>query len=494
MSGYIMELRKVVGHRPLLQVGASVIVEDKQGRILLQLRNDNRCWGYAGGSVELDEEVEEAAKRELLEETGLVAEEMTLFGIFSGKDTHYIYPNGDEVSNIDIVFLCKKYSGTLKCQEEEVKDLKFFAIGELPENISPPVRKPIQKWVERKTAIAYLFRKEEPKKITIRNSSRGENDFREALFVEYEKEKLVIKLADNGFTDETHLAMWATIAQKYKELGYYCPQFEKALDGTFPRVSYAGRRCIAYAEEYSLYRSADEIIREKFEESGLVEDGYYRFLRDAVLMNARVAAKHYDFTELPSAYCMFETFEAADEVDEVTENAMLWKKEADKLPEQYQEQVTRIWNNWLDARAQLREIYSQLPTSVFQADINDTNVLLDEDGNFKGIYDFNIGGKEVFMNLIFREAPYVCTRDWEEFDKEDHFSRSIKKVLKLSSEVYEFNELEKKAAPLLYRCIKPLYWQSTDVLKEAGNKESEIQKCLDFIEYEQTREIDFWGE
>ena len=58
MSDYIMDLRKIVGHRPLLQVGASVIVEDEDNRILLQLRRDNHCWGYPGGSVELDEEVE----------------------------------------------------------------------------------------------------------------------------------------------------------------------------------------------------------------------------------------------------------------------------------------------------------------------------------------------------------------------------------------------------------------------------------------------------
>ena len=77
MSDYILDLRKIVGHRPLLQVGASVIVEDETGRILLQLRHDNHCWGYPGGSVELDEVVEDAARRELLEETGLVAGEMS---------------------------------------------------------------------------------------------------------------------------------------------------------------------------------------------------------------------------------------------------------------------------------------------------------------------------------------------------------------------------------------------------------------------------------
>ena len=104
MSSYIMDLRKIVGHRPLLQVGASVIVEDDKGRILLQLRKDNGCWGYAGGSVELDEEVEEAAKRELFEETGLIANKLSLFGVFShgrlsGDLLHYaLYPNADDVA------------------------------------------------------------------------------------------------------------------------------------------------------------------------------------------------------------------------------------------------------------------------------------------------------------------------------------------------------------------------------------------------------------
>jgi 8-oxo-dGTP pyrophosphatase MutT (NUDIX family) len=146
MSNYILELRKLVGHRPLLQVGASVIVEDSDGRILLQKRKDNHCWGYAGGSVEIDEKVEDAAKRELFEETGIVANTLELFGVFSGTETHYIYPNGDEVSNVDIVYLCKNYSGVLIAQENEVEDLKFFHLNELPENISPPIREAFNKW------------------------------------------------------------------------------------------------------------------------------------------------------------------------------------------------------------------------------------------------------------------------------------------------------------------------------------------------------------
>ena len=60
MTEYIKYLRAYIGHQPILQVGASVIVEDEAGRILLQKRTDNGCWGYHGGSVELDECVEDA--------------------------------------------------------------------------------------------------------------------------------------------------------------------------------------------------------------------------------------------------------------------------------------------------------------------------------------------------------------------------------------------------------------------------------------------------
>ncbi len=149
MLDYIMNLRKIVGHRTLLQVGASVIVEDERGRILLELRTDNHCWGYPGGAVDIDEVVEDAARRELFEETGLTADSLELFGVFSGKELHYVYPNGDEVSNVDVVFLCKSFSGEVKLQEEEVERLEFFAPEDIPDNLSPPIRKPVMEWVKK---------------------------------------------------------------------------------------------------------------------------------------------------------------------------------------------------------------------------------------------------------------------------------------------------------------------------------------------------------
>jgi 8-oxo-dGTP pyrophosphatase MutT (NUDIX family)/Ser/Thr protein kinase RdoA (MazF antagonist) len=155
MSDYIKTLRKSVGHAPILQCGASVIIVNGDGKILLQKRHDNGCWGFHGGAVELGEAVEEAARRELFEETGIVAGSLKLFGVFSGEDTRYVYPNGDEVFNVDIVYICRDFSGELKAEPGEVDELRYFDLDDLPDNITPPQRGAFNEYARReKTAVA----------------------------------------------------------------------------------------------------------------------------------------------------------------------------------------------------------------------------------------------------------------------------------------------------------------------------------------------------
>lgn len=55
---------------------ASILLVDPRGRLLLQERDehpviDPECWGFVGGHVDPGEEPDEAAYRELEEETGL---------------------------------------------------------------------------------------------------------------------------------------------------------------------------------------------------------------------------------------------------------------------------------------------------------------------------------------------------------------------------------------------------------------------------------------
>ena len=47
--------------------------------------------------------------------------------------------------------------------------------------------------------------------------------------------------------------------------------------------------------------------------------------------------------------------------------------------------------------------YSLLPTSVFQTDLNLTNLLVNDRGAFMCVYDFNLCGRDDFLNYFMRE-------------------------------------------------------------------------------------------
>jgi 8-oxo-dGTP pyrophosphatase MutT (NUDIX family) len=136
---YLLELRKFVGHAPLLMVGAAVLIVDQQDRLLLMKRSDSGCWGPPGGAVELGEKVEAAARREVQEETGLEIGKMALFGVFSGPELYYRYPNGDEVYNITIVYRTHDWHGEVRLNGEHTH-WRWFAAQEIPDDLSPPIK------------------------------------------------------------------------------------------------------------------------------------------------------------------------------------------------------------------------------------------------------------------------------------------------------------------------------------------------------------------
>ncbi len=147
MIEYISRMRRHIGQEPLLLAGAGVFIY-KDDRILLQKRRDNGCWANHGGCVEIGESVEDTARRELLEETGLIAGDLELLGVFSGKDMLYTYPNGDQVCIVGIDFLCCDFSGTPLQETDETTELAWFPLDALPDAISPPVIRSLRKCVE----------------------------------------------------------------------------------------------------------------------------------------------------------------------------------------------------------------------------------------------------------------------------------------------------------------------------------------------------------
>lgn len=131
MSDYIKWIRSKVGQDTIILNFSGAVVTDENERILLQKRSDKEdIWGLPGGALEIGESIEEAAIREVKEETGLDISIDYLIGVYSKYFTKY--ENGDKAQSICYLFKGNILSGDLAIDGCETFDLKFFNKDELP--------------------------------------------------------------------------------------------------------------------------------------------------------------------------------------------------------------------------------------------------------------------------------------------------------------------------------------------------------------------------
>lgn len=136
----------MIGNETLLTVGCGIIIE-QNNRILLQHRTDADVWGIPGGVIEMGEHVEDAARRETLEETGLTVGNLELFGIYSGREGYAQYSNGDQVYSIQLIFFSTTVTGDLIQESDESHEHRYFDKNNLPNNINPHQKRFIMDWV-----------------------------------------------------------------------------------------------------------------------------------------------------------------------------------------------------------------------------------------------------------------------------------------------------------------------------------------------------------
>jgi 8-oxo-dGTP pyrophosphatase MutT (NUDIX family) len=104
---------------------SSVVVLDDHGRVLLVLREDARIWALPAGRCEAGESHEEAAVREVREETGYEIELRRVVGDYWRPQMPH---GGDQMR----VYVGQAIGGDPSAHDWESLDVRWFALDALP--------------------------------------------------------------------------------------------------------------------------------------------------------------------------------------------------------------------------------------------------------------------------------------------------------------------------------------------------------------------------
>ena len=130
MSDYVRGVREKIGTDLLFMPSVASLVRDDDGRILLVRHVEGR-WMLPGGAVDPGERPAEAARRECLEEAGVVIEPLSIAGVYGGPEYRVTYANGDEAAWIVTIFEARLVEGEPAPSDDETIDVGWFTRAEI---------------------------------------------------------------------------------------------------------------------------------------------------------------------------------------------------------------------------------------------------------------------------------------------------------------------------------------------------------------------------
>ncbi len=130
--------------------GASAIVVNDQGEVLLHRRSDNSLWALPGGVMDIGESIAEAIMREVREETGLSVRPECIVGVYTDPHHVFAYEDGEVRQEFSICFACAITGGQLKPSGEST-EIGFFPANRITElEMHESIRKRIRHYFERR--------------------------------------------------------------------------------------------------------------------------------------------------------------------------------------------------------------------------------------------------------------------------------------------------------------------------------------------------------
>ncbi len=131
--------------------GASAIVVNDQGQVLMQRRTDNSRWALPGGVMDIGESIGETIVREVREETGLDVEPDYIVGVYSDPGHVFAYSDGEVRQQFSICFACRILGGEIRTSDEST-EVAFFAPEDVEQlDVHPSIRLRLKHYLEHRS-------------------------------------------------------------------------------------------------------------------------------------------------------------------------------------------------------------------------------------------------------------------------------------------------------------------------------------------------------
>jgi len=336
-----------------------------------------------------------------------------------------------------------------------------------------------------------LYGQGEPEIIKAYNTSHGETDLRYVYLLRYPGgAKIALKATRNLFTTPERIEGWAALAGHYNNIGIYAPRFIKTAKN---RYSTEIDGFLIYAEEFIDGVMAEDHDAEDEETSDFRESDAGAAMLESLGL---VAANPAPLVPWHTAWCLYERF---DEDEETDENFDCAKKFTGYISSNFPKYATRakaVIDKYTKLRAEFEPIYRSLPKAVFQGDLGAYNVILTEDGKFKGVCDFNLSGTDTILNILYSECRSCLHGDAEEkiallpapgtgWEHDNLTAR----LLKHTAKHYTFTDAEKRAFPIYYNLTYAFKWQNFGFFKHHLSKYGDryLPDILEWTERQMSR-------